>query len=72
MKTINIKTPFITLGQLIKYSGLVQSGGDAKIFLEENKITHNGALENRRGKKIYPGDLVEIENKIILKVVNKE
>ncbi len=72
MKTIHINTPFITLGQLLKYAGIIQSGGDAKVFLANNRITLNGTKENRRGKKIYPGDVVEIGNNITLTVANKE
>lgn len=61
MKEVSIKTTYITLGQLLKYLSYVGSGGEAKIFLQMNKIKLNGEFENRRGKKIYPGDTVVIE-----------
>ena len=61
MKDVTIKTEFITLGQLLKFLGLVGSGGEAKMFLQMNKILVNDAPDNRRGRKIYPNDIVKIE-----------
>lgn len=54
---IHLKTPHITLGQLLKIADLVSSGGQAKWFLQEyaNDILVNGEPENRRGRKLYPG-----------------
>lgn len=59
---IKLKTPYITLGQLFKIADIISSGGQAKFFLQEyaGKILVNGQPENRRGKKLYPDDLVEI------------
>lgn len=63
MEVFKIKGEFITLGQFIKVESFVSSGGMVKIFLEEAKIKLNGVNENRRGKKIYPNDLLEINGK---------
>ncbi len=71
MKTIKINSPFITLGQLLKYADIIQSGGHAKLFLEENIILYNGGLESRRGKKIFPGDTVTINGDIVLRIETK-
>jgi len=71
MKTIKINSPFITLGQLLKYADIIQSGGYAKLFLEENIILYNGEVESRRGKKIFPGDTVTINNDIVLIIETK-
>ncbi|MCV2231457.1 RNA-binding S4 domain-containing protein [Acholeplasma manati] len=61
MKTFKIEgVEFITLGQFVKVAGLVSTGGMVKPFLEETKILYNGEPENRRGKKIYPKDKVQI------------
>jgi len=60
MKKIHINTPYITLGQLLKFSSLVSSGGETKMFLEMHTIYVNDTLENRRGKKCFPGDVVKI------------
>ena len=61
---IHLKTPHITLGQLLKIADLVSSGGQAKWFLQEyaNDILVNGEPENRRGRKLYPGDSVETKD----------
>lgn len=68
MKEIWISTPFITLGQLLKYAGLLQSGGEVKHFLAMNEITVNQVLENRRGRKCFPGDTIVINQKTSLKI----
>lgn len=60
---IKINTEFITLQQLLKIADLINSGGEAKIFLFENKVFVNGEEDNRRGRKLRPGDVVEIRNK---------
>lgn len=62
MEKVLIKTDYITLGQLIKYLSLVGSGGEVKIYLQMNDIYLNGELENRRGRKIYPGDILKIQD----------
>ncbi|MGO4889014.1 S4 domain-containing protein YaaA [Anaerobacillus sp. MEB173] len=59
---VNITTEYITLGQLLKEVGLIDTGGMAKWFLSEHDVLLNGQLENRRGKKIYNNDIVEIPN----------
>lgn len=51
----------ITLGQFLKFADIIDSGGMTKWFLEEHDIKVNGEPENRRGKKLHPGDVVEIE-----------
>ncbi|MDD3712035.1 MAG: S4 domain-containing protein YaaA [Candidatus Izemoplasmatales bacterium] len=60
MKDVKITTPFITLGQLIKFLNLIGSGGEVKLFIMQNQVLFNDEPENRRGKKIYPNDIVEI------------
>lgn len=57
---IYIKGEYVTLGQILKFLDLVQTGGEEKIFLQDNEVTFNGETENRRGKKIRPGDKVTI------------
>ena len=51
--------PFITLGVLLKITGVIDTGGQAKYFLAENKVIVNGEEENRRGRKLYHGDTIE-------------
>ena len=63
IKTVKIKDEYITLGQLLKIVDLVNSGGEVKYFLATNKVLINGVEDNRRGKKLYLNDLIEIDNK---------
>ncbi|OYD07910.1 S4 domain-containing protein YaaA [Paludifilum halophilum] len=61
MQQILIHTEYITLGQLLKKLNLLDTGGQAKIYLAENQVRVNGELETRRGRKVYPQDSIEIE-----------
>lgn len=54
---------FITLNILLKLTGIIDTGGAAKWYLQENSVLVNGQEENRRGRKLYPGDLVEADGK---------
>ncbi len=60
VQEIKIHTPYITLGQFLKFVDVISNGGQEKIFLLENKVYVNGELEQRRGRKLYPNDLVKI------------
>ncbi|MCL2522133.1 MAG: S4 domain-containing protein YaaA [Erysipelotrichales bacterium] len=62
MKLVKITTEYITLGQFLKFAAVIQTGGEAKIFLESHNIFINKIADNRRGRKLYPGDNIEIEN----------
>lgn len=59
-KNVFIDTEYITLGQLLKEENVVASGGQAKWFLKDHAVKLNGEAENRRGKKLYAGDNVEV------------
>ena len=73
METIFIKENFILLGQFLKFSGVISNGGEAKFFLLENDILLNGEPENRRGKKVFSGDVLEINGrKFLVKSLNNE
>ena len=58
---IYINTKYIKLEQFLKYIDIVSSGGEAKLYLESNYVLINGEKDNRRGRKLYPNDLIEIE-----------
>ena len=58
-----ITTEYITLQQFMKLSGIVSTGGEAKLRIKEMDIVVNGEKENRRGRKLDPGDKVKIEGK---------
>ena len=61
---ITITSEFITLGQFLKYADVISTGGEAKLFLQENEVVINGEVDNRRGRKLRDGDKVEILNKV--------
>ena len=61
METITIRDEFIKLGQAMKLAGLVESGVEAKIEIQEGFVKVNGEVELQRGKKLYPGDIIEFE-----------
>ena len=50
----------ITLGQFLKHEGIIGSGGEAKWFLSENEVRLNEEIENRRGKKLQHGDVLDL------------
>ena len=57
---------YITLGVLLKISGIIDTGGQAKFFLSENVVLVNGEEENRRGSNLYHGDKIQIQNHTFL------
>ena len=60
IKEFKVTSAYITLGQFLKEESIVSSGGQAKWYLRENPVLLNGIKENRRGKKLRPGDKLEI------------
>lgn len=60
MKEIEISTEYIQLQQLLKLGECIGSGGEVKHFLQENEVIVNGEKENRRGRKLRPGDVIEV------------
>lgn len=61
-RTITIRNEYITLGQLLKTSDVIQSGGMAKWYLSEYYVFVNEEEEQRRGRKLRDGDVVELPN----------
>lgn len=61
-KKVVINTEYITLGQLLKMENIIETGGLAKVFLSETEVLVNGIKEQRRGKKLFPGDIVNIKD----------
>ena len=52
-----------TLGQALKASNLVQSGGEAKVLIQGGEVRVNGEVETRRGRRLRAGDVVEVGGK---------
>ena len=61
MENIIITTEFIKLQDLLKFANLVGTGGEAKIIIQEGEVKVNGEVCTMRGKKIRPGDVVELD-----------
>lgn len=61
MQEIRIKDESIKLGQALKLAGLAGSGVEAKIQIQDGLVTVNGKVEERRGRKLYPGDVFALE-----------
>lgn len=57
MQEIAIKDEYIKLGQALKLAGMVSSGVEAKILIQDGLVTVNGEVDERRGRKLYPGDV---------------
>lgn len=67
---VNITSEFITLGQMLKEVGIIDTGGMAKWFLSEYEVLLNGEVENRRGKKLYNGDVITIPSEGKFRIVS--
>ena len=61
-----ITTPFIKLDSALKLSGLAETGGTAKMFIEEGSVQVNGEVCTQRGKKLYPGDKLFFRNSLLV------
>ncbi len=62
---IKLKTEFIELAALLKFSGVSTSGGQAKVLIADGHVKVNGEVCKMRGKKIRKGDSIEVEETII-------
>lgn len=69
MEEITIHTEYIQLDQLLKWEGIIETGGQVKYLLEDGLITINGVKIHEKRKKIRPGDVVEIKGAGVWKVV---
>lgn len=66
MIEVKISTEYIKLEQMMKLSGIVSSGSDAKMLITDGAVKVNGSVELQRGKKLRPGDQVLFEGKLYL------
>ncbi|HHT37083.1 MAG: S4 domain-containing protein YaaA [Candidatus Wallacebacter cryptica] len=65
MEKIEIKTESINLDQLLKWANIAASGGEAKQLIQSGEVLLNGAVETRRGKKVYRNDIVTVGDRTI-------
>ena len=66
---IRIHTEFIKLQDLLKFAGAVETGGDAKLIVQEGRVSVNGETCTMRGKKMRPGDRAVIDGETELLVI---
>ena len=67
-REIEINTETISLDKFLKWSGTVETGGQAKVLIQEGLVKVNGSVEKKRSRLLKPGDVVEF-NDLRLKVV---
>ena len=60
MENITITTEYIKLQDLLKFAGVVYTGGEAKVLIQEGTVTVNGEVCTQRGKKLRQGDRVQL------------
>ena len=60
IKKVQIKDEYVNLGQFLKIVDLIDSGGEAKVFLLTHDVYVNGEKEERRGRKLYREDRIKI------------
>lgn len=65
MEIIKLREEFIKLGQALKAAGLVESGVEAKDVVQDGLVSVNGEMEQRRGRKLYDGDVVSFDGQDI-------
>ena len=65
---VKIHTEFIKLQDLLKFAGAVETGGDAKLIIQEGRVSVNGEVCTMRGKKLRPGDRASIDGALELVV----
>ena len=66
---IAVRDGVIRLGQFLKLAGVVETGGEAKLRIQEGEAKVNGEVETRRGRQLVPGDLVEFAGEVLEVVV---
>jgi ribosome-associated protein len=67
-KKVKIFTEYITLGQLLKFEGVISEGYEAKLFVNSHQIKVNNEKNSQRGKKLYPGYKIVIDDKLFFEI----
>lgn len=71
-ENIAISTEFITIDKLLKFSGVADTGGQAFLMVEDGLVKLNGKTVTEKRKKVFPGDLVNIDDQIELTVIREK
>lgn len=67
-----VRGDHVTLGQLLHACGLITSGGEARLYVEDGRVLVNGSPETRRGRKLRPGDVVEARREMRIRLIASE
>ena len=62
---IKLRDEFIKLGQALKLAGVVEDGVEAKYAIQDGLVQVNGEVDQRRGRKVYEGDVITFEDQEI-------
>jgi len=65
MKEVNVSNEPVELYKVLKFEGMVASGGEAKLVIAEGRVLVNGEVETRKRKKIVSGDIIEFGQEVI-------
>ena len=65
MEKILIHTEFIKLDSLLKLAGIVETGGEAKLLIQNGQVEVNGEVCTMRGKKLRAGDTVTLDGRTV-------
>mgnify|MGYP000469853246 FL=1 len=65
METIKLRDEFIKLGQALKLAGVVEDGVEAKFVIQDGLVKVNGEVDERRGRKVYEGDVISFNGQDI-------
>lgn len=69
---IQIETEFIRLDALLKFAGAAETGGEAKLLIQDAMVSVNGEVCTQRGKKIYVGDKVSLDGETFIVRANQQ
>ena len=56
----------VRLDQLLKLEGIAQTGGHAKLLIQDGDVRVDGEVETRRGRRLHGGEVVEIDGRQIV------
>ena len=65
-ETVKIETEFIRLQDLLKFAGAAETGGEAKLLVQNGEVKVHGEVCTMRGKKLRPGDRAELDGQIFV------